>query len=50
MVYITNKKYLLKKIYDEMVEDIFNMSNMGFFKEIGKKNWGILYFVMPSVS
>ena len=32
-----NKKYLLKKIYDEVTEDIFDMSNVRIFKEIEKK-------------
>ena len=44
----------LKKIYDEVTEDIFDMSNVRFFKEIEKnKNGGCLYFhdfVMSSVS
>ena len=40
----------LKKIYDEVTEDIFDMSNMRIFKEIEKKEMGMLNFVMPSVS
>ena len=34
--YNFNKKYLLKKIYDEVIEDIFGMSNVRIFKEIEK--------------
>ena len=41
----------LKKIYDEVIEDIFDMSNVRIFKEIGKnKKGGCFYFVMFSVS
>ena len=37
-----SKKYLLKKIYDEVIEDIFGMSNVRIFKEIEKnKKWGM---------
>ena len=44
----------LKKIYDEVTEDIFDMSNVRIFKEIGKKKWGGVFilcyvFVMSSV-
>ena len=39
-----------KKIYDEVTEDIFDMSNVRIFKEIERKNGGCLYFVMSSVS
>ena len=45
-----NKKYLSKKIYDEVTED---MSNLRIFnKEIEKKKWGmfILYYVFGQVS
>ena len=46
-----NKKYLLKKIYEDVTEDIFDMSNVRIFKVIEKKkNEGYLYFVMSSVS
>ena len=31
----------LKKIYDEMTEDIFDMSSVRIFKEIEKKKWGM---------
>ena len=32
----------LKKIYDEVTEEIFDMSNERlFFKEIEKKKWGM---------
>ena len=43
-------KISLKKIYDEVTEDIFDMSNVRLFKEIEKKNEGCFYFVMSSVS
>ena len=37
-----SKKYLLKKIYDEVTEDIFDMSNVRIFnKEIEKKKRGM---------
>ena len=40
-----------KKIYDEVTEDMFDMSNVRIFKEIEKKkNGGCLYFVMSSIS
>ena len=45
-----NKKYLSKKIYDEVTED---MSNLRIFnKEIEKKKWGmfILYYVFGQLS
>ena len=46
-----DKKYISKKIYDEVIEDIFGMSSLEIFKEIEKKkNGGCLYFVMSSVS
>ena len=32
-----SKKYLEKNIYDEVTEDIFDMSNVRIFKEIKKK-------------
>ena len=32
-----------KKIYDEVPEDIFDMSNMVIFKEIEKKKMGDVY-------
>ena len=42
---------VFEKIYDEVTEDIFDMSNVRFFKEIEKKkNGGCLYYVMSSVS
>ena len=42
----------LNKIYDEITEDIFDMSNVRLFnKEIEKKKNGeCLYFVMSAVS
>ena len=40
----------LKKMYDEVTEDLFDISNVGFFIEIEKKTGGCLYFVMSSVS
>ena len=46
-LYLTRN--IFKKIYDEVTKDIFNMSNVRFFKEIEKKK-GFLYFVMSSVS
>ena len=54
MFVINNKKYILKKIYDEVIEDIFVMSyNMIIFKEIEKKNMGasfILCYVFGQLS
>ena len=48
--YIYQEKSL-NKIYDVVTENIFDMSNVRIFKEIGKKkNGGCLYFVMSSVS
>ena len=48
---LVHNKYFKKKIYDEVTEDIFDMSNVRFLnKEIEKKKWGCLYFVMSSVS
>ena len=41
---------IFKNIYDEVTEDIFDMSNVRVFKETKKKNGGCLYFVMSSVS
>ena len=38
---IENKKYLKKKIYDEVTEDIFYMSNVRILKEIEKRKWVI---------
>ena len=38
-------KMSLKKIYDEVTEDIFIMSNVLIFKEIEKKNGGCLYLL-----
>ena len=41
----------LKKIYDKVTKDIFDVSNVSIFKEIEKKkNRGCLHFVMSSVS
>ena len=42
----------LKKIYDEVTEDIIDMSNVRIFKEIGKKTWGmfILCYVFGQLS
>ena len=37
MAYYINKKYLEEKIYDEVTEDMFDMSNVRIFKEIEKK-------------
>ena len=31
----------LKNIYDEVTEDIFDMSSMRIFSEIEKKKWGM---------
>ena len=48
-----SKKYILKMIYDEVIEDIFDMSNVRFFnKEIEKKKWGmlILYYAFGQLS
>ena len=41
-----NKKYHLKKMYDEVKEDIFDMSNVIFFKEIEKKKMGDVYTLL----
>ena len=35
----------LKKIYDEVTEDIFDMSTVRIFKEMEKKKWGMLSLV-----
>ena len=42
----------LKKIYDEVTEDIFDMSNVRTFKEIEKKKWEmfILCYVFGQLS
>ena len=42
----------LKKIYDEVTEDIFDMSDVIIFKEIEKKKWGmfILCYVFDQLS
>ena len=49
-VYIITRN-IFKKIYDEVTEDIFDMSNVRIFKVIEKKkNGGCLYFAMSSVS
>ena len=44
------KIHLQKKVYDEVTDDIFDMSNVRTFKEIEKKNDRCLYFVMSLVS
>ena len=51
-VHIKQEISLKKKIYDEVTEDIFDMSNVRIFnKEIEmEKNGGYLYFAMYSVS
>ena len=36
----------LKKIYDEVTEDIFDMSNVIIFREIEKKKWGDIYTLL----
>ena len=43
---------IFKKIYDEVREDIFDMSNVRIFKEIEKKKWGvfILCYVFGQLS
>ena len=41
----------LKKIYNEVTGDVFDMSNVRIFsKEIEKKNGGCLHFVMSLVN
>ena len=46
-----NQEISLKRIYDGVSEDIFDMSNVIFFlKKMSRKNGGCLYFVMFSVS
>ena len=35
--------FLKKKIYDEVPEDIFDMSNVRIFQEIEKKKMGDVY-------
>ena len=43
---------LKQKIYDEVTEDIFDMSNVRIFKEIERKKWGmfILCYVIGQLS
>ena len=38
-----NKKYLYKKIYDEVKVDLYDMSNVRIFREIEKKKMGDLF-------
>ena len=46
-----NSKIFYKNIYDEVTEDIFDMSNVRIFKEIEKKKTGNVYtFFKFSVS
>ena len=40
--YTFQQEISLKKIYDEVTEDIFEVSNVNIFKEIEKKNGGCL--------
>ena len=40
---INNKKYLLKKVYEDVTEDIFDMSNVRIFKVIEKKKMRDIY-------
>ena len=50
---VCNKKYLKKKIYDEVTEDIFDMSNVNIFDiEFEKKKLGmfILCYVFGQLS
>ena len=42
-LYIITKKYLLKKIYDRVTEDIFDMSNVRIVKEMEKKKMVDVY-------
>ena len=50
--FIGNKKYLLKMIYDEVREDIFDTSNVRMVKESDKKKMGmfILCYVFGQLS
>ena len=41
-----NKKYLLKKIYDEVNEDIFDIRNVRIFREFEKKKMGDVYSLL----
>ena len=41
-----NKKYLYKKIYDEVTEAIFDASNVRIFKEVEKKEMGDVYVLL----
>ena len=50
IIIIIITRNILKKIYDKVTDDIFDMTNVIIFKEIEKKNGGCLYFVMSSVS
>ena len=38
---IWKQEISLNKDYDEVIEDVFYMSNMRIFKEIAKKKWGM---------
>ena len=38
-VKLKTRNIFKKKIHDEVTEDIFDMSNVRFFKEIEKKTW-----------
>ena len=47
---LNKNHFSTKKIYDEVTEDVFDMSNVIIFKQEKKKNGGCLYFVMSLVS
>ena len=44
--YKKNKICLLKKTYDKVTEDIFDMSNVRIFKEIEKKKMGDVFTLL----
>ena len=47
---MNKQEIALKKMYDEVTEDIFDISNVGFFIEIVKKLGDVVDFVISSVS
>ena len=47
---LDNMRFFCCQVYDEVTEDIFDMSNVRCFKEIEKKNGGCLYYVFGQLS
>ena len=47
---LIHTRNIFKKIYDEVTEDIFDMSNVRILKKLRIKNGGCLYFVLSIVS